>query len=215
MAVSTTKPVDEMPSSLDAYSNYLRDLLRNAPPLLTFVQEMGLGRLIEEHVVIAADNMRKDLSAAESCLQAIRSAAAKDEVRTGAEGVPEDIKLTTACHDASRLIKGLNPEGLKGDRLWAHLIETLRGQEAEEAFEAHASPDGKELRDYFVSANLRLVIKMVKKYGGHAMPMCDLVQEGNIGLMHAILRFDHRRGFRFSTYAAWWIRHAISRAISD
>lgn len=71
------------------------------------------------------------------------------------------------------------------------------------------------LRDDFVRANLRLVVTMARRYDHGGMPLPDLIQEGNLGLMHAVSRFDHRRGLRFSTYACWWIRHAIGRALAD
>ncbi|MBK8263599.1 MAG: sigma-70 family RNA polymerase sigma factor [Nannocystis sp.] len=67
----------------------------------------------------------------------------------------------------------------------------------------------------FVQANLRLVITIARRFNHGRMPFQDLIQEGNIGLMKAVDRFDHRKGFRFSTYGSWWIRHAISRAIAD
>ncbi len=67
----------------------------------------------------------------------------------------------------------------------------------------------------FVKANLRLVVSIARRFNHGRMPLQDLIQEGNIGLMKAVDRFDHRKGFRFSTYGSWWIRHAISRAIAD
>ncbi len=67
----------------------------------------------------------------------------------------------------------------------------------------------------FVRANLRLVVTVARRFNHGRLPLHDLIQEGNIGLMKAVDRFDHRRGFRFSTYASWWIRHAISRALAD
>jgi RNA polymerase primary sigma factor len=72
-----------------------------------------------------------------------------------------------------------------------------------------------QLRDEFVRANLRLVVTMARRYDRGVMPLSDLIQEGNLGLMHAVSRFDYRRGLRFSTYACWWIRHAIGRALAD
>jgi RNA polymerase primary sigma factor len=78
-----------------------------------------------------------------------------------------------------------------------------------------AHRDAAALRDEFVRANLRLVVTMARRYDRGGMPLADLIQEGNLGLMHAVSRFDYRRGLRFSTYACWWIRHAIGRALAD
>jgi RNA polymerase primary sigma factor len=72
-----------------------------------------------------------------------------------------------------------------------------------------------QARDRFIAANLRLVVSIAKRYQASGYPLLDLVQEGNIGLMRAVEKFDGERGFKFSTYATWWIRQAISRAIAE
>jgi RNA polymerase sigma factor (sigma-70 family) len=78
-----------------------------------------------------------------------------------------------------------------------------------------AVKSGDEAMDAFVKANLRLVVSIASKYQWSGLPLLDLIQEGNLGLIHAVEKFDWRKGFKFSTYATWWIRQAIGRAIDN
>jgi RNA polymerase primary sigma factor len=75
--------------------------------------------------------------------------------------------------------------------------------------------DGQAAQEHLIKANSRLVVSVAKKYVGRGVPFLDLIQEGNIGLIRAVKKFDFRRGFKFSTYATWWIRQAVTRAIAD
>ena len=79
----------------------------------------------------------------------------------------------------------------------------------------HFDSERKKAKDFLVESNLRLVISIAKKYTGHAMSLLDLIQEGNVGLMKAAEKYNFHKGFKFSTYATWWIRQSVTRAIAD
>jgi RNA polymerase primary sigma factor len=108
-----------------------------------------------------------------------------------------------------RAVQGLPYEGTvpfsTSTKAFADFVKMVSGK----AFRLKAA------KNEFVKANLRLVVSIARRFNHGRLPLADLIQEGNIGLMKAVERYDYRRGFRFSTYASWWIRHAISRALAD
>ena len=141
-------------------------------------------------------------------------------------------KLAVAAREAAVALRALDLDRVHIDAVVRELYRAresaLAGQETwwvdggatkdagvfvDDIRQAHR--DAMSLRDEFVRANLRLVVTMARRYDRGGMPLADLIQEGNLGLMHAVSRFDYRRGLRFSTYACWWIRHAIGRALAD
>jgi RNA polymerase primary sigma factor len=105
-----------------------------------------------------------------------------------------------------------------GQRAAAELEAAKTGEELSPARRAELLADveaGKAAKRRFIESNLRLVVSIAKRYPTAGLSMLDLIQEGNLGLIRAVEKFDHSRGFKFSTYATWWIRQAITRAIAD
>ena len=122
---------------------------------------------------------------------------------------------TTGTRDSqtpSELSRGADPVQLYLDEIGSTPLLTA----AEEVFVARASLAGDEAaRHRMINSNLRLVVMIAKRYTNRGLPLLDLIEEGNLGLMRAVEKFDPERGFRFSTYATWWIRQSIERALMN
>ncbi|AIG64025.1 RNA polymerase sigma70 [Corynebacterium atypicum] len=103
--------------------------------------------------------------------------------------------------------------GLYADRVLNHSDERLTRAKKRDL--KVLIRQGKKARSHLLEANLRLVVSLAKRYTGRGMPLLDLIQEGNLGLIRAMEKFDYAKGFKFSTYATWWIRQAITRGMAD
>ena len=133
------------------------------------------------------------------------------------EAAPLADAIAPAAADGRGLLELRAGEGEAGNTLQAYLREIRKAPlfTPEEEFEAatRARAGDFPARQSMIERNLRLVVSIAKNYLGRGLPMSDLIEEGNLGLMHAIGKFEPARGFRFSTYASWWIRQNIERAI--
>jgi RNA polymerase primary sigma factor len=112
----------------------------------------------------------------------------------------DEVRLSQAIERGREALAQLQAQPL-ADELRQELTDAVAG--------------GDDARDALTQANLRLVVSVARRYSNRGMPLIDLIQEGNLGLLRAVEKFDWRRGFKFSTYATWWIRQAVSRAIAD
>jgi RNA polymerase nonessential primary-like sigma factor len=134
---------------------------------------------------------------------------AADLVRVYLNGIGRTALLTAAeeVELAKRIEAGLYA---------VHLLESGKRISESRARDLRALVrDGEAARRHLLEANLRLVVSLAKRYTGRGMPLLDLIQEGNLGLIRAMEKFDYSKGFKFSTYATWWIRQAITRGMAD
>jgi RNA polymerase nonessential primary-like sigma factor len=134
---------------------------------------------------------------------------AADLVRVYLNGIGRTALLTAAqeVELAKRIEAGVFAQ---------HMLDTGDGLDSTRRSELRQLVnDGHVAKNHLLEANLRLVVSLAKRYTGRGMPLLDLIQEGNLGLIRAVEKFDYTKGFKFSTYATWWIRQAITRGMAD
>jgi RNA polymerase nonessential primary-like sigma factor len=133
---------------------------------------------------------------------------AADLVRVYLNGIGRTALLTAAqeVELAKRIEAGVFAQ---------HMLETDMTSSANRTELQTLVRDGHRAKNHLLEANLRLVVSLAKRYTGRGMPLLDLIQEGNLGLIRAVEKFDYTKGFKFSTYATWWIRQAITRGMAD
>jgi RNA polymerase primary sigma factor len=236
----TEAPIDTRPREhTDLDSVYLNEMARRT--VLTPEQEVELGREIAsaEHAILhglfCAPSGARALSALASELEA-GTVDVKDvllnpdeegldlertranvtlALRVAADPEEQEIADATATLSAARLDAELVDGLVDGLRTAASGPERAQHDIAVLADIDRARRALRRAKERLVTGNLRLVVLFARKYTGRGIALLDLVQEGNLGLMRAAEKFDHRRGFRFSTYAAWWIKQALQRALLD
>ncbi len=196
-----------------AYPNFENDL-DSMEELFATLLEQGID-IVEQEPIVRPDpparaSKSKSERADDERLDSQQAAQiAADSVRLYLQEIGETDLLTMQEEVwlAKRMERGLVAE----EQLASGVTLSL---EDREEFEYNRK-DGEDAREHLIRANLRLVVSVAKKYVGRGLSFLDLIQEGNIGLMKATDKFDYMRGYKFSTYATWWIRQAITRAISD
>lgn len=229
------------PASNDHLASYFHDMSMHK--LLTPEQEKDMAEritasevetwcillsnpAIAEHVI---DQIEARLDKTVESFQAVRQAAAAARKtrsklrRTRLHEVAKEAASQVRALDLDRthieaILRSLDALAVGGPgSKRTKLSFSPRSRSFRECLQAAKNSDlsAARLRQDFVHSNLRLVVTMARRYDQGGMSLADLIQEGNLGLMHAVSRFDHTRGLRFSTYACWWIRHAIGRALAD
>src|SRR5581483_3780145 len=173
------------------------------------VADHPLGRLLRYRPLRAAidDDIDEDLIAA--IAERLGSTLDEAERRTVAFSV--DTRVLPPA--AFELLPDPPAWGIAAVESIVAELRYRRGDLAQHCRRVHS--EGLRAHHHLTEANVRLVVSVARKHTGRGMALLDMIQEGNVGLMRAVDKFDHRRGYRFSTYATWWVRQAVTRAIAD
>jgi len=195
--VDDTVEAEEIPEHEGLVAAYFREMLRYS--ILSPEEERSLGRIIKE----GQDHILNLVAIAQSGLEEVRYLQKKIQqwFQTPDKSAQGKEKLFKVIHQKLFQVQKHHPEATEVKELASHIRVT--------------EDEVNQARDQMIKANLRLVVSIAKKYLHRGLTFSDLIQEGNLGLMKAVTRYDYTTGYRLSTFASWWIRQTITRAIYD
>jgi RNA polymerase primary sigma factor len=189
-----TKNIDLHKKDISAYRGLIKILEANRNKILEKVHALGL----KEDVIIAfSDELKRSVAEVDALQKKLL--LTKKKVTSSRSNIEKEYQLCKKKIEKKEMLFGMKSSEMK-----KALRVLIHGEK--EVFEA---------RKAMIEANLRLVISIAKRYLGRGLSFSDLIQEGNSGLMRAVDKFEYKRGYKFSTYATWWIRQAITRALAD